>query len=70
MPSNSLVERGHSLVVVTHSPEVMLAADWIIELGPGAGDDGGRLVAQGTPEHIAAMSTATGEALRGRCVNL
>ena len=59
----ALVERGHSLIAVTHSLDLMIAADWIIELGPGAGDQGGQIVAQGTPEQIAAMSTATGEVL-------
>src|SRR5262249_38525557 len=39
----SLVERGNSVIAVTHSVELMLAADWIIELGPGAGDAGGRI---------------------------
>src|SRR5262249_28821002 len=57
----SLVERGNSVVAVTHSLEVMLAADWIIELGPGAGDDGGRVVARGAPEQVATAQTATGE---------
>jgi excinuclease ABC subunit A len=59
----ALVERGNSLVAITHSLELMLAADWIIELGPGAGGEGGRIVAQGTPEQIARGSTATGEIL-------
>jgi excinuclease ABC subunit A len=59
----SLVERGNSVVTVTHSLAVMLAADWIIELGPGAGDDGGRVVARGTPEQVATAETATGEIL-------
>ncbi len=59
----SLVERGNSVVAVSHSLEVMLAADWIIELGPGAGDEGGNVVAQGTPEQIAMGQTATGEIL-------
>src|SRR5262249_40629224 len=59
----ALVERGNSLIVVTHNLDVMLAADWIIELGPGAGDEGGRVVAQGTPEQVATTSTATGEIL-------
>jgi excinuclease ABC subunit A len=59
----SLVERGNSVVVVSHSREVMLAADWIIEIGPGAGDEGGRVVAQGTPEQVAESQTATGEVL-------
>jgi excinuclease ABC subunit A len=41
----------------------MLAADWIIELGPGAGDEGGRVVVIGTPEQVATGQTATGEVL-------
>jgi len=60
---NSLVDRGHSLIVIEHSPEVMLCADWIIDLGPGAGDEGGRLVAQGTPEDVAKSRTPTGQVL-------
>ncbi len=59
----SLVERGNSVVVVTHNVPVLLAADWIIELGPGAGDEGGRIVAEGSPERIAGLSTATGVVL-------
>jgi excinuclease ABC subunit A len=59
----ALVERGNSLIVVTHSLEVMLSADWIIELGPEAGDEGGRIVAQGTPERVATAATATGAIL-------
>jgi excinuclease ABC subunit A len=58
-----LVDRGHSLIVITHSPEVMTCADWIIDLGPGAGDEGGRVVAQGTPEDLALSATATGAVL-------
>ena len=50
---NSLVDRGHSVIVIEHSPELMICADWIIDLGPGAGDEGGRIVAQGTPEEVA-----------------
>ena len=50
---NSLIDRGHTVIVIEHSVELMLAADWIIDLGPGAGDDGGRVVAQGTPEDVA-----------------
>ncbi len=59
----SLVDRGHSVIVITHSPEVMACADWIIDLGPGAGDEGGRIVAQGTPEDLARSGTATGQVL-------
>ncbi len=60
---NSLVDRGHSLIVIEHSPEVMISADWIIDLGPGAGDLGGRVVAAGTPEEVANSGTATGRVL-------
>ncbi len=45
------------------APSSMVAADWIIDLGPGAGDDGGRVVAQGTPEDVAASGTLTGQVL-------
>ncbi len=58
-----LADLGHSLVIVEHSPEVMACADWIIDLGPDAGDDGGQIVAQGTPEEVARSGTFTGEAL-------
>lgn len=60
---NSLLDIGHSLIVIEHSPEVMISADWIIELGPGAGDEGGRLVAEGTPETVAQRDTPTGRVL-------
>jgi excinuclease ABC subunit A len=59
----SLVERGHSVIVIEHSPEVMVSADWIIDLGPGGGDAGGRLVAEGTPEDVAKSQTPTGQVL-------
>jgi excinuclease ABC subunit A len=60
---NSLLDLGHSLVVVEHSPEIMVCADWIIDLGPGAGDEGGRIVAEGTPEQVARADTPTGRVL-------
>jgi excinuclease ABC subunit A len=59
----SLVDRGHSVVVITHNPVLMRSADWIIDLGPGSGDQGGRIVAQGTPEDVAKAGTPTGNAL-------
>jgi excinuclease ABC subunit A len=49
-----LVEAGNTVVLVEHDLEVIAAADWIIDLGPGAADDGGRVVAAGTPEEVAA----------------
>ena len=48
-----LVDRGHSLVVIEHNLEVVKSADWIVDLGPEAGDAGGEVVAVGTPEEIA-----------------
>jgi len=62
---NSLLILGHSMIVIEHSPDVMACADWIIDLGPGAGDAGGRVVAEGTPEDVAKADTPTGLVLAG-----
>jgi excinuclease ABC subunit A len=60
-----LVDAGHTVVVLEHNLDVIRAADWIIDLGPGGGQDGGRLVAEGTPEQVAQVaSSATGACLR------
>ena len=59
-----LVESGKSVIVIEHHLAVMAHADWIIDLGPGAGHDGGRIVFEGTPaDLVAARSTLTGEHL-------
>jgi excinuclease UvrABC ATPase subunit len=59
-----LVDSGASVVVIEHHQAVMAHADWIIDLGPGAGHDGGRIVFEGTPaDLVAARSTLTGEHL-------
>jgi excinuclease ABC A subunit len=59
-----LVDSGKSVIVVEHHQAVMAHADWIIDLGPGAGHDGGRIVFEGTPaELVADRSTLTGEHL-------
>jgi excinuclease UvrABC ATPase subunit len=56
-----LVDSGKSLIVIAHHQAVMAHADWIIDLGPGAGHDGGRIVFEGTPaDLVAARSTLTG----------
>jgi len=59
-----LVDSGKSVIVIEHHQAVMAHADWIIDLGPGAGLDGGRIVFEGTPaDLVAARSTLTGEHL-------
>jgi excinuclease ABC A subunit len=59
-----LVDAGSSVIVIEHHQAVMAHADWIIDLGPGAGHDGGRIVFEGTPDDlVAARSTLTGEHL-------
>jgi excinuclease ABC A subunit len=59
-----LVDSGKSVIVIEHHQAVMARADWIIDLGPGAGHDGGRIVFEGTPaDLVAARSTLTGEHL-------
>ena len=49
---DALLSKGHSIVVVEHNPDVIKAADWVIDLGPEAGDGGGRVVFEGTPEDL------------------
>ncbi|MBX9680564.1 MAG: ATP-binding cassette domain-containing protein [Gemmataceae bacterium] len=62
-----LTQAGHSILVVDHSPDLMLGVDHLIELGPGAGPDGGKVIATGTPTALMAGDTGdtpTGRALR------
>ncbi|MGD9605932.1 MAG: ATP-binding cassette domain-containing protein [Leucobacter sp.] len=61
-----LVDEGKSVIVIEHHQAVMAHADWIVDIGPGAGQQGGRIVFEGTPaEIVAAKSTLTGEHLAG-----
>jgi excinuclease ABC subunit A len=59
-----LIEAGHTLVVIEHNLDVLKTADYLIDLGPEGGEEGGRVVATGTPEQVARMpGTHTGEFL-------
>ncbi|HMJ12783.1 MAG TPA: excinuclease ABC subunit UvrA, partial [Polyangiaceae bacterium] len=63
---NSIIEAGASVLVIEHDLDVIAQADHVIDLGPGAGSAGGRIMAQGSPLEIARTRTATGLALVGR----
>ena len=66
---NRLVEKGNSVVVIEHNPDVIKTADWIIDLGPEGGEDGGRLIAEGPPEVIALTEQSyTGQFLKEELV--
>ncbi len=60
-----LVDEGNSIIFIEHNSELIAQADWVIDLGPAAGEDGGTVIAQGTPEHIAELEKSrTGQFLR------
>jgi excinuclease ABC subunit A len=59
-----LVDGGHSVVVIEHDLDVIAEADWILDLGPEGGKDGGRIVAAATPEEVVRLGTHTGRALK------
>ena len=61
---NRLVDKGNTVLVIEHNLDVISAADYVIDMGPGGGADGGRIMAEGTPEEIAEGSSPTAEFLR------
>ena len=61
-----LKELGNTVIVVEHDPQTMMASDWIIDIGPGAGKHGGRVIFEGTPKQIIKSNTLTGKYLSGR----
>jgi excinuclease ABC subunit A len=64
---NALVEAGHTVLVVEHNLEVIKSADYVIDLGPDGGKDGGDLVAAGTPEEVAKIKKSwTGKFLKDK----
>ena len=64
---DALIERGHTVVVVEHNMDVIKCADWVIDLGPEAGSEGGNIVVAGTPEQVMACEQSyTGKFLKGR----
>ncbi len=64
---NALISRGHSIIIIEHNLEIIKSADWIIDLGPEGGNDGGNLVFEGTPEEmISGSDSYTAAALRDK----
>ena len=62
---NRLVEAGNTVVIIEHHPDIVKVADWIVDLGPGGGEAGGRVMAKGTPERVARVEASyTGQFLR------
>ncbi len=62
---NSLVDKGNTVIVIEHNLDVIKTADWIIDLGPDGGDEGGQVVAEGAPEHLVKVSNSyTGQYIK------
>ena len=67
---NRLTDLGNTIIVIEHNLDVVKQADWVIDLGPEGGDEGGRIVAQGPPEEVARVKKSfTGQALAGMLNN-
>lgn len=66
---NRLIEKGHSVIIIEHNMDVIKSADWVIDIGPEGGEKGGYIVAEGTPEKIAACENSfTGKYLKNKLI--
>ena len=64
---DALLEKGHSIIVIEHNLDLIKCADWIIDLGPEGGENGGKLLAVGTPEQVAKIKeSVTGKYLKDK----
>jgi len=64
---NALIDKGHTILVIEHNPEVIKCADWVLDLGPEGGDNGGKIVFEGVPENLAnCVESYTGQFLKAR----
>ena len=64
---NALLDRGHTVLVIEHNTDVIKCADWVIDLGPEGGDEGGQIVFEGTPEDLCKLeSSHTGHYLKAK----
>ena len=66
----ALVKKGNTVVVIEHNMDVVKVADWVVDLGPEGGEAGGRIVGEGTPEHLAEQNTFTGAYLKEELMRL
>lgn len=66
---NALISRGHTLVIIEHNMEIIKCADWLIDLGPEGGNNGGRIVFEGIPEDaIKCEASFTGQFLKEKII--
>ncbi len=67
---NRIKQAGNTVIIVEHNPDIMVQADWIIDLGPEGGNAGGTIAAQGTPEQVAQSGSYTGNILKELLFNM
>lgn len=66
---NRLIDKGHTVLIIEHNMDVIKSADWVIDIGPEGGEEGGQIVAEGTPEHIASVPESyTGRFLKPKLI--